>query len=181
MLHVDLKTIHNWVAAGYLNGRRTEGRHLRFDRIEVVRFMRGFGYPVPKAISATPPTVLFVDSPGVQRSASVRTAQVFGAFDAALYLGTGRWEFAAVDLRVLSRRGWREWTGAVRRLDVTQTTGLIGVGRARAECLAFVEAGADGALASQDHRKALGPLIRWMIGATSTLPAGAVLPSEPDE
>ena len=54
ILHVDLKTVHNWVAAGHLFGRRTAGRHLRFARASVVRFARQYGYPIPTGLGAYP-------------------------------------------------------------------------------------------------------------------------------
>ena len=45
---VDLKTIHNWADKGEIRHFRTPGRHLRFRRLDVLDFMRKFGYPIPK-------------------------------------------------------------------------------------------------------------------------------------
>lgn len=44
---VDLKTVHHWADRGKVLHHRTDGRHLRFRRNDVVRFLRGHGYPLP--------------------------------------------------------------------------------------------------------------------------------------
>src|SRR5207237_3914063 len=43
---VDLKTIHNWADRGEIRHFRTPGRHLRFRRVDVLDFLRKYGYPV---------------------------------------------------------------------------------------------------------------------------------------
>lgn len=48
----DLKTIHNWVNRGALDGFRTPGRHLRFTSEAVVSFLQEFGYAVPEWLCA---------------------------------------------------------------------------------------------------------------------------------
>ena len=45
---VDLKTIHNWADKGEIRHFRTPGRHLRFRRLDVIDFLRKFGYPIPE-------------------------------------------------------------------------------------------------------------------------------------
>jgi excisionase family DNA binding protein len=40
---VDLKTVHHWADRGKVAHHRTEGRHLRFRRNDVVRFPRAHG------------------------------------------------------------------------------------------------------------------------------------------
>src|SRR5678815_5037851 len=63
---VDLKTIHNWADKGQIRHFRTPGRHLRFRRLDVVDFLRKYGYPVPEALRSGKPRVIVVDSdPGV--------------------------------------------------------------------------------------------------------------------
>jgi excisionase family DNA binding protein len=47
---VDLKTIHNWADRGEIRHFRTPGRHLRFRRVDVLDFLRKYGYPVPEAL-----------------------------------------------------------------------------------------------------------------------------------
>ncbi len=54
---VDLKTVHHWAEKGKVPHFRTEGRHLRFRRNDLVRFLRGHGYPLPGALVRARPTV----------------------------------------------------------------------------------------------------------------------------
>ncbi len=59
---VDLKTIHNWADRGKIRGWRTEGRHLRFRRLDVVDFLRAYGFSIPVALRAARPHVVAVDA-----------------------------------------------------------------------------------------------------------------------
>lgn len=54
---VDLKTVHHWAAKGKVPHFRTDGRHLRFRRNDVVRFLRAHGYPLPDALVRARPTI----------------------------------------------------------------------------------------------------------------------------
>lgn len=54
---VDLKTVHHWAERGKVAHFRTDGRHLRFRRNDVVRFLRAHGYPLPDALVRARPTV----------------------------------------------------------------------------------------------------------------------------
>ena len=54
---VDLKTVHHWAERGKVPHFRTDGRHLRFRRNDVVRFLRAHGYPLPEALVRARPTV----------------------------------------------------------------------------------------------------------------------------
>jgi excisionase family DNA binding protein len=47
---VDLKTIHNWADRAEIRHFRTPGRHLRFRRVDVVDFLRKYGYPIPEVL-----------------------------------------------------------------------------------------------------------------------------------
>src|SRR5436190_18771915 len=53
---VDLKTVHHWADRGKVAHYRTEGRHLRFRRNDVVRFLRAHGYPLPDEVTTVRPT-----------------------------------------------------------------------------------------------------------------------------
>jgi len=55
---VDLKTVHHWADRGKVPHFRTEGRHLRFRRNDVVRFLRAHGYPLPDELTTVRPTIL---------------------------------------------------------------------------------------------------------------------------
>ena len=55
---VDLKTIHNWADKGQIRDFRTPGRHLRFRRLDVIDFLRKFGYPIPESLRSGKPKVV---------------------------------------------------------------------------------------------------------------------------
>jgi excisionase family DNA binding protein len=59
---VDLKTIHNWADKGEIRHFRTPGRHLRFRRLDVLDFLRKYGYPIPDVLRMGKPKVVAVDS-----------------------------------------------------------------------------------------------------------------------
>ena len=60
---VDLKTVHHWADRGKVPHFRTDGRHLRFRRNDVVRFLRAHGYPLPDALVRARPTIALALSP----------------------------------------------------------------------------------------------------------------------
>src|SRR5215471_21478596 len=71
--HVDLKTIHNWADKGEIKHFRTPGRHLRFRRLDVLDFLRKYGYPIPELLRVGRPKVVVIDDDpnvlaGVRRS-----------------------------------------------------------------------------------------------------------------
>ena len=68
---VDLKTVHHWADRGKVAHFRTEGRHLRFRRNDVVRFLRAHGYPLPDALVRARPTVSLALRPGLLKGASL--------------------------------------------------------------------------------------------------------------
>ena len=59
---VDLKTIHNWADRGKIRGWRTAGRHLRFRRLDVVDFLRAYGFPIPHALREDRPRVVAIEA-----------------------------------------------------------------------------------------------------------------------
>lgn len=58
---VDLKTIHNWADRGEIRHFRTPGRHLRFRRVDVLDFLRRYGYPIPETLAEGRPRVVLID------------------------------------------------------------------------------------------------------------------------
>jgi excisionase family DNA binding protein len=58
---VDLKTIHNWAEKGEIPHFRTPGRHLRFRRLDVVEFLRKYGYAIPDALRGARPNIVVVE------------------------------------------------------------------------------------------------------------------------
>lgn len=61
---VDLKTIHNWADKGEIPHFRTPGRHLRFRRLDVLDFLRKYGYALPEVLRQTKPRIVIVDADG---------------------------------------------------------------------------------------------------------------------
>jgi excisionase family DNA binding protein len=59
---VDLKTVHNWANKGKIRGTRTAGRHLRFRPLDVVDFLRAYGFDPPDALRHFRLRVLIVDA-----------------------------------------------------------------------------------------------------------------------
>jgi excisionase family DNA binding protein len=62
---VDLKTVHHWADRGKVAHFRTEGRHLRFRRNDVVRFLRAHGYPLPDGLVRARPTLAVALAPAL--------------------------------------------------------------------------------------------------------------------
>lgn len=60
---VDLKTVHHWAERGKVPHFRTDGRHLRFRRNDVVRFLRAHNYPLPDALVRARPTIALALAP----------------------------------------------------------------------------------------------------------------------
>ncbi|MBS2020078.1 MAG: helix-turn-helix domain-containing protein [Deltaproteobacteria bacterium] len=65
---VDLKTVHHWAERGKIAHHRTEGRHLRFRRNDVVKFLRGHGYPLPASITRARPIAALALAAAPERS-----------------------------------------------------------------------------------------------------------------
>lgn len=80
---VDLKTIHNWADHAEIRHFRTPGRHLRFRRVDVIEFLRKFGYPVPDALTADNPHILVVDDDAASLGSVRRTLSK--RFDVSTY------------------------------------------------------------------------------------------------
>lgn len=59
---VDLKTIHNWADKGEIPHFRTPGRHLRFRRLDVLDFLRKYGYAIPEQLRQSKPRIALVDA-----------------------------------------------------------------------------------------------------------------------
>jgi excisionase family DNA binding protein len=58
---VDLKTIHNWADKGEIRHFRTPGRHLRFRRLDVLDFLRKYGYAIPEAVRRSKPRIALIE------------------------------------------------------------------------------------------------------------------------
>jgi excisionase family DNA binding protein len=78
---VDLKTIHNWADRGEVRHFRTPGRHLRFRRVDVLDFLRKYGYPVPEVLRQGKSTVHVIDEDAAQLE--ILKKALAGRFDVA--------------------------------------------------------------------------------------------------
>jgi excisionase family DNA binding protein len=104
---VDLKTIHNWADKGQIKHFRTPGRHLRFRRLDVIDFLRKYGYPIPESLRSGKPKVVVVDGDpvvlavirkGLGRRFEVATFQ--DPFEALVALGTTEPDVLVIDIDV---------------------------------------------------------------------------------
>lgn len=129
LLSVDLKTVHNWVSRGHLRGWRTQGRHLRFRRTELLSFMRQFGYPVPAALGDAPVAVVSMRCPGihVELGPTILLHRSPNIFAAALDLAGGENEALVVDLDRYPSELVVELLNALAERDVTRGVAVVGV------------------------------------------------------
>jgi len=122
---VDLKTIHNWADRGEVRHFRTPGRHLRFRRVDVIDFLRKYGYPVPELLAQGKPRVHVIDEDAqslaaVTRSLSSRfdVTAFSEPVDALIAIGA-----ETPDAVVLDPRGTRmDGVQCISRLKAIQST-----------------------------------------------------------
>jgi excisionase family DNA binding protein len=95
LCEVDLKTIHNWVERGCIPHFRTPGRHLRFRAVDIVNFLREWGYAIPRRFYSQIANTVMVASSGdlatvVQKSlgSSASVISVVDMVDAVIRIGT---------------------------------------------------------------------------------------------
>jgi excisionase family DNA binding protein len=75
---VDLKTIHNWAERAEIRHFRTPGRHLRFTRVDVLDFLRKYGYPIPEELQqGKPKVVVLEDDPDAARTSEEALGRAF--------------------------------------------------------------------------------------------------------
>jgi excisionase family DNA binding protein len=105
---VDLKTIHNWARKGAIRHHRTRGRHLRFYRLDVVEFLKAYGYGVPDELRVPRPRVVLVhrEAPGLAtlKRALARRLDVTSfvdAFEALIEVASLSPDAIALDVAIL--------------------------------------------------------------------------------
>jgi excisionase family DNA binding protein len=145
---VDLKTIHNWAKKGAIFHHRTEGRHLRFYRLDVAEFLRAYGYGVPEELRVTRPRVVLVhrDGPGLHAlkralSRRLEVAAFADPFDALVELGSLAADALAIDVALLGEAATR----CVERLRAntrTRHVRVVAIGEDPNARAGFVAAGA---------------------------------------
>lgn len=173
LLQVDLKTVHNWVSRGHVAGRRTEGRHLRFARSEIVRFLREFGYPVPNFLGGAPPRVVIDATPAEVRRALSRgfdTTCCEDLFSCALAVADGTHEAVVVDVDSNSKQQLTTFVHALRSWPSCRQVCIVGVGANAAACRQLLRVGGDVCVEPTQTRE-LRSVIRWLVGAQSNRPS----------
>jgi excisionase family DNA binding protein len=122
---VDLKTIHNWADKGEIRHFRTPGRHLRFRRLDVLDFLRKYGYPIPEVLRQGKPKVVVVDEdPAVLASLRKTLSKRFelttfqDPFDALVAVGTLQPDAMILDVKMPGLDGIR-CLERLRALDAT--------------------------------------------------------------
>lgn len=111
---VDLKTIHNWAERGEVRHFRTPGRHLRFRPVDVLDFLRKYGYPIPDALRTGRPRVHVLDADGASAARIQRTlAKRFEVttfrdpVDALIAVGSGAPDALVLDVKLSAFDGVR--------------------------------------------------------------------------
>ncbi len=176
LLHVDLKTIHNWVNQGHVVGRRTKGRHLRFDRTEVVRFMRTYGYPIPDVVGAPTPRVVVDHCGGTKLASSVkvlsRSLEITACdslYACALAVASGKQEIVVLDLDRRDPKQLTEFVSAVRAWPASTGAALVAVGKKPSARRQFLKVGGNAAIPSGAEAE-LKLLAQWLTGSAQRAP-----------
>jgi excisionase family DNA binding protein len=122
---VDLKTIHNWADKGEIRHFRTPGRHLRFRRLDVLDFLRKYGYPIPEVLRMGKPKVVAIDADPAVLAALRRTlAKKFelttfqDPFDALVAVGSLQPDALVIDVDMPGLDGIR-CLERLRSIDAT--------------------------------------------------------------
>ena len=125
---VDLKTIHNWADKGEIRHFRTPGRHLRFRRLDVLDFLRKYGYPIPEVLRMGKPKVVVIDDdPAVLAALRKTLARKFDLttfqdpFDALVAVGALQPDALILDVKMNALDGLR----ALERLRTIDATAHI--------------------------------------------------------
>lgn len=175
LLGVDLKTIHNWVNQGYVLARRTEGRHLRFRRVEVVRFLRRSGHAVPPEIGRAVPRLLVTKGAFPRGLVGMAVTVAEGFVSTILEVASGAHEILFLDLDAHSPSVTKELVRALREREGTRGIAIIGASSRASRRAAFVGSGGDLGVplgAGAD----LVRCARYLTGSVGEPPRGALLP-----
>lgn len=145
---VDLKTIHNWADKGEIRHFRTPGRHLRFRRLDVLDFLRKYGYPIPEVLRHGKPKVVVVDEdPAVLASLRKVLSKRFelttfqDPFDALVAVGSLQPDAMILDVKMPGLDGLR-CLERMRALEVTSHIRCIIYSEAEEMKKSATEAGA---------------------------------------
>jgi excisionase family DNA binding protein len=169
MMGVDPKTVHNWVNAGHLSGHRTPGRHLRFHRPELVRFLRTFEYDIPHELVMAPARVALVGVGPDRRASGTRLSvrsfsgdHFWGLLDAVMALGNGDYEVVVIALARYPIELVCELVQTLRARSPTAGIALVAISADAGAREAFLAHGGDIAIADETE---LRNAIRWVMGS----------------
>jgi PleD family two-component response regulator len=153
---VDLKTIHNWVGKNAIAHHRTAGRHLRFHRLDVIDFLRVYGYAIPDELRGSSPRVVLAcresQVTAAVKRALARRMEIIGyedAFDALVALSTVAPEALALDVSLLEGSAAR-CIARLRTNEATRHIRVVAIGDHLEARAGFLAAGASAYVASAD-------------------------------
>lgn len=156
---VDLKTIHNWADKGEIPHFRTPGRHLRFRRLDVLDFLRKYGYAIPDALRQSKPRLVLVDADAsstaaIKRALSKRfeITSFTDPVDALVSLSTLQPDALLLDLDMASYDGVH-FFARIRSLEATAHIRNIGLSRRADMSATAMQAGATEVLDKSDLTK----------------------------
>lgn len=156
---VDLKTIHNWADKGEIPHFRTPGRHLRFRRLDVLDFLRKYGYALPEALRQSKPRLVLVDSDtnattSIKRALSKRfeVTSFTDPVDALVSLSTLQPDALLLDLDMANCDGVH-FFARIRSLEATAHIRTIGLSRRTDMAATAMQAGATEVLDKTDLTK----------------------------
>jgi excisionase family DNA binding protein len=169
---VDLKTIHNWADRGEIRHFRTPGRHLRFRRVDVLDFLRKYGYPIPEVLRQGRPTVLVIEEDAQQLeslkkslSARFEVSGFVDPVDALIAVGSETPDVVVLDVGGVKIDG----LSCIARLKASDTTRHVRLvvysGREDKKARAL-EAGASAYVPRPDAQK-LADTIHALMGGTA--------------
>jgi len=166
---VDLKTIHNWADRAEIRHFRTPGRHLRFRRVDVVDFLRKYGYPIPEILRQGRTRVHIIDDDaatldGLARALGARfELRTFGEpVDALIAIGSDTPDVVVLDVGSARLEGLAT-IQRLRSLDSTQHVRIIAYCARADRKQAALDAGASAFVQKPDVNK-LGETIDSLTG-----------------
>jgi excisionase family DNA binding protein len=172
---VDLKTIHNWADRGEIRHFRTPGRHLRFRRVDVLDFLRRYGYPIPDILRQGKPTVHLIEEDAQQLDAMKRT--LAGRFDvtgfsdpvdALIAVGSDTPDVVVLDVGG-SKIDGLSCIARLKASDAARHIRLVVYSRREDKKARAIEAGASAFVARPDMQK-LAETIQSLMGPANMVP-----------
>jgi excisionase family DNA binding protein len=171
---VDLKTIHNWADRGEIRHFRTPGRHLRFRRVDVLDFLRKYGYPVPEVLRQGRPTVHVIEEDnqqleGLKKSLSVRfdVTGFVDPVDALIAVGSETPDVVVIDVGGTKIDGL-SCIARLKASDATRHVRLVVYSAREDKKARSLEAGASAFVGRPDVQK-LADTINALMGGSAEL------------